>query len=134
MRLTIILHASNIAVVAHATMVDLIITNRCTNTIWPAIATQNGAGPAESGFELAKGESQNLTVDTNWNGRVWGRTNCTFDSKGTGSCLTGDCSGVLNCTGIVGFFLLQIVMNLADDRVMRRALLQLWQSSTYLAV
>ena len=86
---------------ARAINVDLIITNQCQDTIWPAINTQAGSGPSSSGFELASGDSRNLTVDTNWNGRVWGRTNCTFDAEGRGSCLTGDCGGVLDCTTTV---------------------------------
>ncbi|KAF2421115.1 Osmotin, thaumatin-like protein [Tothia fuscella] len=78
--------------------IPLLITNRCSDTIWPAISTQNGTGPKSTGFELKAGISQNLTVDTNWNGRVWGRTNCTFDTKGVGSCRTGDCAGHLECS------------------------------------
>ncbi|NBI77272.1 hypothetical protein D3Z42_17900, partial [Lachnospiraceae bacterium] len=30
--------------------------------------------------------------------KIWARTNCTFDSSGNGSCLTGDCNGQLNCS------------------------------------
>jgi hypothetical protein len=80
--------------------VPLIITNRCTDTIWPGISTQAGVGPSSHGFELSAGATRNLSVETSWNGRVWGRTNCTnFDNNGThGSCLTGDCGGNLTCT------------------------------------
>jgi hypothetical protein len=99
--LSTIILAAYFVTAARAAMVDLIVTNRCNDMIWPAISTQGGTGPSESGFELAKGKSQNLTVDTDWNGRIWGRTNCTFDDKGSGSCLTGDCGGVLKCTGTV---------------------------------
>ncbi|CAH8272995.1 unnamed protein product [Arabidopsis lyrata] len=31
--------------------------------------------------------------------RIWGRTNCNFDSSGRGRCETGDCNGGLQCTG-----------------------------------
>jgi hypothetical protein len=102
--LSSIIFTAHIFGAAQATLVDLIVTNRCNDTIWPAINTQAGAGPSESGFELATGKTQNLTVNSNWNGRVWGRTNCTFDDRGYGKCLTGDCGGILNCTGIVSRF------------------------------
>jgi hypothetical protein len=28
---------------------------------------------------------------------VWGRTGCSFDGSGRGSCATGDCGGALSC-------------------------------------
>lgn len=84
-----------------ASNVSLIITNQCSDTIWPGVGTQAGDLPGIVGFELASGDSKNISVATNWNGRVWGRTNCTFDSNGGGSCLTGDCGGNLTCTGTV---------------------------------
>jgi len=88
------------------TPVSLVITNNCSETIWPAIASEAGTGPDTSGFELASGSKRNLSVKPDWQGRVWGRTNCTFNANGTGplnsssstACTTGDCGGVLNCT------------------------------------
>ncbi|KAA8520580.1 hypothetical protein F0562_014836 [Nyssa sinensis] len=35
-----------------------------------------------------------------WSGRIWARTGCTFDELGTGTCLTGDCGGRLECDGM----------------------------------
>ena len=87
----------------------LVITNQCQDTIYPAIGTQKGTAPSTSGFELSSGQQRNLTVSADWQGRVWGRTNCTFNSDGTGAatnggyngggaaCSTGDCGGVVNC-------------------------------------
>ena len=47
-------------------------------------------------------------MSDNWQGRVWGRTNCSFNEDGTRSangqpaaCGTGDCFGVLNCVTTV---------------------------------
>ncbi|KAH6888017.1 thaumatin family-domain-containing protein [Thelonectria olida] len=74
----------------------LIVTNRCGGTIWPGIATQNGAGPEVGGFELRDGKSRRLWVSSDWQGRVWGRTNCTVKGD-SASCKTGDCVGKLNC-------------------------------------
>ncbi|KAF2492395.1 thaumatin family protein [Lophium mytilinum] len=82
----------------------IIVTNYCGEDIWPGIVTQSGTGPAEGGFRLQPGESKNQTVSAGWGGRVWGRTNCTFNDAGTASsngtgkaCYTGDCNSALNC-------------------------------------
>lgn len=83
----------------------LTIVNQCSEDIWPAIDTQHGSGPFTNGFKLASGEQNNLTVSSNWQGRVWGRTNCSFNDAGTGpasggvgrACGSGDCNGALNC-------------------------------------
>jgi hypothetical protein len=89
--------------------IPLKITNNCADTIWPGIASQAGTGPDTGGFELSPGTSKNLTVGTDWQGRVWGRTNCSFNANGMGAsnldgnngggraCATGDCNGTLNC-------------------------------------
>ncbi|CZT47650.1 related to pathogenesis-related protein PR5K (thaumatin family) [Rhynchosporium secalis] len=85
------------------------ISNNCEQTIWPGIGTQAGTGAGTGGFELAAGEVKELTVSSDWQGRVWGRTNCSFNELGTGAsnlngnngagaaCTTGDCAGVLSC-------------------------------------
>ncbi|KAL6641584.1 hypothetical protein ACP70R_019765 [Stipagrostis hirtigluma subsp. patula] len=70
------------------------IINRCSFTVWPATM------PVGGGMRLDAGESWTLDMpDGTTNGRVWPRTGCTFDSTGNGSCQTGDCGGVLSCTG-----------------------------------
>lgn len=83
----------------------LIITNQCPDAIYPGINTQSGDGPQNTGFKLDPGESQNQTVSEDWQGRIWGRTNCSFNSDGTGpangavgnACGSGDCGGILAC-------------------------------------
>ncbi|KAF2086348.1 Osmotin, thaumatin-like protein, partial [Saccharata proteae CBS 121410] len=80
----------------------LIVTNYCSDTVWPAINTQSGTGPSETGFELSAGDSYNQTVSENWQGRVWGRTNCSFTdsggpTNGPRACGSGDCNGQLSC-------------------------------------
>lgn len=86
-----------------ASTVPLIINNKCSETIWPGVLTQNGDGPPVKGFELAAGSSKTFTVSENWQGRVWGRTNCSFDGGRQSSrpCGTGDCGTSLNCIGTV---------------------------------
>lgn len=88
-----------------STSIPLVIENLCSETVWPAIASQAGTGPSTNGFSLQTGSKKELTVGTNWQGRVWGRTNCSFNAAGTGpasasggtACETGDCAGVLDC-------------------------------------
>ena len=87
----------------------LTVENRCKEVIYPGIVTQSGTGPGVGGFRLETGESREVSVSADWQGRVWGRTNCSFNSAGTGSsnngglngggkaCGTGDCGGVVDC-------------------------------------
>lgn len=87
----------------------LIVTNHCPETIYPGIVTQSGNGPQNTGFKLDPGESQNQTVSEDWQGRVWGRSNCSFNSDGTApsngspgsACGTGDCGGIVACKATV---------------------------------
>lgn len=101
-------------VVERDSSVPLVVSNKCAETIYPGILTQSGTPPSSSGFKLNTGETKNLTVSQDWQGRVWGRTNCSFNSAGTGpsntggnngggsACGTGDCGGVVKCKGTVG--------------------------------
>lgn len=87
----------------------MLVENYCNQVIYPAILTQAGEGPEVPGFKLNPGGSRRLTVSENWQGRVWGRTNCTFNANGTGpnppggpngngaACSTGDCGGIVKC-------------------------------------
>ena len=87
----------------------LTITNQCPELIYPGIATQAGTPPSTQGFPLPPGDTMELTVGADWQGRVWGRTNCSFNTDGSGpsntggnngggsACGTGDCNGVVNC-------------------------------------
>ncbi|KAG9202364.1 hypothetical protein G6514_004338 [Epicoccum nigrum] len=82
----------------------LLVTNNCPDDIWPGISTQTGNGPGQTGFKLSPGETKNQTVSEDWQGRVWGRTNCSFNDDGSGpangggrACYSGDCNGSLNC-------------------------------------
>ena len=75
--------------------IPLLVANWCPDTIWPAVLSQAGNGPQNTGFQLKSGANQSLYVSSNWQGRVWGRTNCTNFSPGQRACTTGDCGGVL---------------------------------------
>lgn len=94
--------ASKVASRQSPSTVPLIVTNQCASTIYPGILTQSGTGPGTGGFQLTPGSNMSMTVSHNWQGRVWGRTNCSFTgNSGSGSCGSGDCSGGVSCTGTV---------------------------------
>lgn len=76
--------------------IPLIVTNNCREELWPGIATQYGDPPESGGFALSPGKTRNLTVSPDWQGRIWGRTNCTT-SGDTATCMTGDCFGKMEC-------------------------------------
>lgn len=76
---------------SHAATFD--IRNQCGYTVWAA------ASPG-GGRRLDPGQSWSLYVAPGTKeARIWGRTNCNFDGSGRGHCQTGDCGGVLQCTG-----------------------------------
>ena len=78
---------------------SITITNSCLDDIWPALLTTNNTGPYQSGFYLASQKSIQLWVSNDWIGRIWARTNCSFnESTNTGPCFTGSCANVMNCT------------------------------------
>lgn len=73
------------------------VSNQCQETIWPGIVTQGGTAPTAQGFALNPGTSKTISVTPDWQGRVWGRTNCTFSNgQSQGQCTTGEC-GQLDC-------------------------------------
>nr|ABM91763.1 acidic thaumatin-like protein 13 precursor [Taxus x media] len=67
------------------------ITNQCSYTVW-------AAGTPGGGQQLQTGETWSVDVAAGTAaGRFWGRTGCSFDGNGRGSCQTGDCGGLLSC-------------------------------------
>uniref|UniRef100_A0A0E0FEH6 Thaumatin-like protein n=1 Tax=Oryza meridionalis TaxID=40149 RepID=A0A0E0FEH6_9ORYZ len=69
------------------------ITNRCSFTVWPA------ATPVGGGTQLNPGQAWTINVPAGTSsGRVWGRTGCSFDGAGRGSCQSADCGGALSCS------------------------------------
>ncbi|KAJ9186627.1 hypothetical protein P3X46_002174 [Hevea brasiliensis] len=83
---------------ANATFFTL--QNLCSYTIWPGTLSGNGAATlGDGGFVLSPGSSIQLQAPPSWSGRFWARTGCKFDDSGAGKCVTGDCGGILKCTG-----------------------------------
>ncbi|HET6899695.1 MAG TPA: thaumatin family protein [Vicinamibacteria bacterium] len=74
------------------------VVNSCSYTVYPGIyppVYQNG------GWTMAPGSSVVISVPSNFNGRVWGRTGC--DSSSPARCATGQCGGTgLQCAGTTG--------------------------------
>ncbi|KAK2994796.1 hypothetical protein RJ640_021028 [Escallonia rubra] len=76
------------------------LQNSCSYTVWPGTLSGNGAAVlGDGGFALSPGASVKLPAPPGWSGRFWARTGCNFDASGNGKCTTGDCGGVLKCTG-----------------------------------
>ncbi|KAE8683835.1 Osmotin-like protein TPM-1 [Hibiscus syriacus] len=69
------------------------IRHECSYTVWAA------ASPG-GGRRLDPFQSWTINVPAGTAmARIWGRTNCNFDSSGRGRCQTGDCGGLLQCRG-----------------------------------
>eukprot|EP00253_Pinus_taeda_P008354 PITA_08354 len=69
------------------------IQNNCRFTVWAADSLGGGKW-------LDSGQSWRVQVaNGTTGGRFWGRTGCSFNGNGRGSCNTGDCGGLLNCQG-----------------------------------
>jgi hypothetical protein len=69
------------------------IVNRCPYTVWPAAIPKGG------GRQLNSGQTWPLDIPAGTSAaRIWGRTGCSFDASGRGSCQTGDCGGALSCS------------------------------------
>lgn len=109
-------------------MTPLLVTNNCPEVIYPGISTQSGEGPKENGFKLDPGKSYNQTVSEDWQGRVWGRTNCSFNDDGTKpknggpkACGSGDCNGIVNCK--VGVSSVALSLRLPYNGQLRRMML-----------
>ncbi|XP_003574984.1 pathogenesis-related protein 5 [Brachypodium distachyon] len=72
------------------------IINQCKTTVWPAATPGDSFGGG--GFALKPGQSAVFTAPPKWSGRIWGRTDCSFDAtSGTGKCGTGACGDTLKC-------------------------------------
>ncbi|PIN22866.1 hypothetical protein CDL12_04417 [Handroanthus impetiginosus] len=67
------------------------IQNNCPYTVWPA-AVPGGGRRLVAGQTWTIGFPGGPKIT-----KIWARTNCSFDSSGRGSCLTGDCNGDLQC-------------------------------------
>jgi hypothetical protein len=76
------------------------IINHCKTTIWPAVSP--GDSFDGGGFALRPGRSVVFTAPVGWSGRIWGRTDCSFDGGGNGSCATGACGTSLKCGAASG--------------------------------
>jgi Thaumatin family len=72
------------------------IINDCKETIWPAVTP--GDQFEGGGFVLKPGQSVVFTAPVSWSGRIWGRTGCSFDQGGNGSCQTASCGSTLKCS------------------------------------
>ncbi|GLJ38107.1 hypothetical protein SUGI_0775750 [Cryptomeria japonica] len=76
------------------------LENKCSFPVWPGIFSWNTRGyDVPEGFKplLNASESYSMAFPHEWQGSIWGRFGCSFDSSERGSCLSGDCEGHLRC-------------------------------------
>ncbi len=77
------------------------LTNTTQQTVWAVSTGSPGFTPPDGGeWVLAPGQTTTLTYPSVWNGRIWGRTGCSFNSAGQGSCETGDCGSGITCANL----------------------------------
>jgi hypothetical protein len=72
--------------------------NSESQTIWLAASPDTTHHLSRTGWKLRPGQRVTIRVPNKYNGRFWGRTGCVFH-HGKGSCETGDCGGLFQCTG-----------------------------------
>ena len=84
---------------ARSSTTPFVISNSCGYTVWPGVLSSTQILES-GGFTLEPGQVLSMEVPAGWSGRLWGRTGCTFNSDGIGSCVTGDCDGKLQCNGM----------------------------------
>ncbi|KAI4305810.1 hypothetical protein L6164_029153 [Bauhinia variegata] len=69
--------------------------------MWPGIHTLSVKNVHPSGFSVALKADVVLLVDLPWSGKIWGRTNCSWN-RNTLHCKAGDCgTGQDRCYGKV---------------------------------
>jgi hypothetical protein len=77
---------------------DFVFINRCSQPVWVGFDSKQ-AKPEGGGFRLDAGQTRTVVIPGGeWQGRFWGRTGCSFDAGGAGTCETGSCEGGLRCT------------------------------------
>ncbi|GLJ41579.1 hypothetical protein SUGI_0860400 [Cryptomeria japonica] len=84
------------------------IRNQCGYTVWAA------GLPGLGGQQLDQGKTWTVDVPAGTQvGRFWGRTGCSFNASGQGTCQTGDCGGQLSCqvSGAVPATLAEYTLN-----------------------
>ena len=89
--------SASAAAVAGAGTRLITFVNLTAQTIWPAAEADPKQPLASTGWVLAPGASVSFAMPDHWNGRLWGRTGCSFDAAGSGHCVTGDCAGRFQC-------------------------------------
>lgn len=89
--------------VVEVTTTSFTFVNNTAQPVWVGALNNPGKPlPDGGGWRMDPGTSRTLDLPSDWAGRFWGRTGCTFDSAGNGVCETGDCAGRLQCGGAGG--------------------------------
>ncbi|XVE83863.1 hypothetical protein DITRI_Ditri16bG0122200 [Diplodiscus trichospermus] len=66
------------------------------------VSRENFKTKAYGGFYLPPGQTRRFEAPWSWNGRIWARTGCNFNSNWQPTCEIGDCDGRLQCNRLIG--------------------------------
>ncbi|TKY70291.1 Thaumatin protein 1a [Spatholobus suberectus] len=84
----------------YSASLGLTIINNCKDVVWPGILSATGT-LSSTGFALQPRDSHTFYVSSNWAGRIWGRTQCSYNFTHLFSCVTADCgSSTIQCNGL----------------------------------
>jgi hypothetical protein len=84
----------------------LVVANHSQKPVWVGTQTVGAYGATaahrdtqtpDRGWLLEPLSASRITVPRGWRGKIWGRTDCEFDSRGAGACRTGGCGCCMGC-------------------------------------
>lgn len=85
-------------------MRGLVVANHSRKPVWVGTQTVGLFGDTtkhvqtlDRGWLLGPLSASRVTVPKGWRGKIWGRTDCVFDSRGAGVCRTGGCGCCMRC-------------------------------------
>lgn len=76
---------------------SITVVNNCRDVIWPGLFSQAGSA-SSGGFELHPQEQQVVNVTNDWDGRMFARQGCVFNST-MAACQVCNCGPDMACPG-----------------------------------
>lgn len=82
----------------------LVVANHSRRPVWVGTQTVGAFGSTTGSAQILDGgwllgplSAGRVAVPRGWRGKIWGRTDCMFDSRGAGVCRTGGCGCCMRC-------------------------------------
>ncbi len=92
------------ATIENGAVRGIIVANHSRRPVWVGTQTVGAFGDTtahaqalDRGWLLRPLTASRVSVPLGWRGKIWGRTDCLFDSRGAGVCRTGGCGCCLRC-------------------------------------